>query len=533
MMNIGDPQHLSFSPPRSFQTGNRGQLVIMRQNSISVEKLSRNGIVKQVHIVVKNQPFLIRVGLMNGSAEYQLHRNNLEASLFYDVDPLKEVDYIKLKPLEYKIQANDFESTTSLSVEVRLKVLSSQLEDMFFRIGFHLLNPETRRRIPGMAVVSDPIKVVSKPDLAKKKAATPAEIKSTSKMSSQPKPSSEEMLIQMIHRVENMALNHKDMLQKLSGAPHTVVERQEFDIIPPSFQFDENPQDEEIWDPVPKKQKTEDKKISKEAMAFAVAFRQFLDAYDRTDDGDKPTKLRRVIRAHGPQQTSLEEMLNSLGVQVNDANVFQQLFLGSNGHKSPDPNAPAGVCTCPDCPYKAEVENIDKFYTEMLSNPNLLFRSRVSNKEFNVVRFNCGGCGTPSSGSQCGSAQRIYNDEIELCVCKSTTMSQVRASHILVKHKESRRPSSWREENVTRSRAEAQERLNGLRKQAESGPEAFAKVAQTESDCSSARNGGDLGFFGRGQMQKAFEDATYALKVGELSGTVDSDSGYHIILRTA
>lgn len=34
-------------------------------------------------------------------------------------------------------------------------------------------------------------------------------------------------------------------------------------------------------------------------------------------------------------------------------------------------------------------------------------------------------------------------------------------------------------------------------------------------------------------MQKPFEDATYALKVGELSGVVDTDSGVHIILRTA
>jgi NIMA-interacting peptidyl-prolyl cis-trans isomerase 1 len=33
-------------------------------------------------------------------------------------------------------------------------------------------------------------------------------------------------------------------------------------------------------------------------------------------------------------------------------------------------------------------------------------------------------------------------------------------------------------------------------------------------------------------MQKPFEDATYALKVGELSGIVDTDSGVHIILRT-
>jgi hypothetical protein len=68
------------------------------------------------------------------------------------------------------------------------------------------------------------------------------------------------------------------------------------------------------------------------------------------------------------------------------------------------------------------------------------------------------------------------------------------------------------------------------------GPEAmkrmFMTIARTESDCSSAQKGGDLGLFGRGQMQKSFEDATFALQPGELSNIVDSDSGIHIILRT-
>lgn len=42
----------------------------------------------------------------------------------------------------------------------------------------------------------------------------------------------------------------------------------------------------------------------------------------------------------------------------------------------------------------------------------------------------------------------------------------------------------------------------------------------------------DAGPFGRGQMQKPFEEATFALKIGEISDIVDTDSGVHIILRT-
>lgn len=59
----------------------------------------------------------------------------------------------------------------------------------------------------------------------------------------------------------------------------------------------------------------------------------------------------------------------------------------------------------------------------------------------------------------------------------------------------------------------------------------FQEIALEESDCGSHERGGDLGLFGRGQMQKPFEDASFALQVGQISELVDTDSGIHIILR--
>ena len=59
----------------------------------------------------------------------------------------------------------------------------------------------------------------------------------------------------------------------------------------------------------------------------------------------------------------------------------------------------------------------------------------------------------------------------------------------------------------------------------------FEELARTESDCSSAKRGGDLGFFGRRKMQPAFEHASFALKIGELSDVVETSSGVHAILR--
>ncbi|CAO3625128.1 unnamed protein product [Cunninghamella echinulata] len=115
----------------------------------------------------------------------------------------------------------------------------------------------------------------------------------------------------------------------------------------------------------------------------------------------------------------------------------------------------------------------------------------------------------------------------------TNTIDRVRASHLLVKHKDSRRPSSWKEENITRTKEEALTILQGYQKQIEDGIETLSALATNNSDCSSAKRGGDLGYFEHGQMQKPFEEAAFNLQVGELSQPVWTDSGVHLILRTA
>jgi peptidyl-prolyl cis-trans isomerase D len=63
--------------------------------------------------------------------------------------------------------------------------------------------------------------------------------------------------------------------------------------------------------------------------------------------------------------------------------------------------------------------------------------------------------------------------------------------------------------------------------------EKFAELAKQKSkDPGSAAQGGDLGFFGRGQMVKPFEEAVYSMKAGEIRGPVESDFGLHIIRLT-
>lgn len=119
---------------------------------------------------------------------------------------------------------------------------------------------------------------------------------------------------------------------------------------------------------------------------------------------------------------------------------------------------------------------------------------------------------------------------------KADAPEQVQALHIIRKHRGSRRPSSWREPNITCSVEEAQGFLEGLREKLakldpSDLPRKFRELASEHSDCGSAKRGGDLGLFAREKMQKRFSDAAFALKVGQLSEVVSTDSGVHIILR--
>jgi len=106
---------------------------------------------------------------------------------------------------------------------------------------------------------------------------------------------------------------------------------------------------------------------------------------------------------------------------------------------------------------------------------------------------------------------------------------KIRAAHLLVKHRESRRPSSWREFRITRTKYEAKEILLAYEQRIRTGETTLGDLAKTESDDSSAKKSGDLGFFGRGDMQKEFEDAAFALQLGEVSHIVETPSGLHLI----
>ena len=77
---------------------------------------------------------------------------------------------------------------------------------------------------------------------------------------------------------------------------------------------------------------------------------------------------------------------------------------------------------------------------------------------------------------------------------------------------------------------DTQEEADAIKAELAGGAD-FAELAKAKStDTGSGANGGDLGWFGLGMMVKPFEDAVVAAKVGEVTGPVQSEFGFHLIL---
>lgn len=107
-----------------------------------------------------------------------------------------------------------------------------------------------------------------------------------------------------------------------------------------------------------------------------------------------------------------------------------------------------------------------------------------------------------------------------------TQPAEIAASHILISLKGAERSTQ------TRTKQEAQKLAEDVLKQAQAKGVDFAALAKKYSDGPSKDKGGDLGTFKKGAMSPAFEKAAFALKVGQISGIVETPFGFHIIKRT-
>jgi len=102
--------------------------------------------------------------------------------------------------------------------------------------------------------------------------------------------------------------------------------------------------------------------------------------------------------------------------------------------------------------------------------------------------------------------------------------ANAKASHILISYEGTQVPNK----KEKRTKEEAKAKAESLLAQVQANPSSFMMLALTNSDDSSAQQGGDLGYFSQGQMVKPFNDFVFSNPIGKI-GLIETDFGYHII----
>ncbi len=110
--------------------------------------------------------------------------------------------------------------------------------------------------------------------------------------------------------------------------------------------------------------------------------------------------------------------------------------------------------------------------------------------------------------------------------CEQGEPDEIMARHILIMYE----GSAAATEDMVRTKEEAKAYANDVLALINEG-EDFSELAKQHSDGPTKIRGGLLSPFGRGKMSKPFEDAAFALKVGEVSDVVETEFGFHIIKR--
>lgn len=286
-------------------------LVILKQQAAAEERFAKNGIQKNVHVVVKNSPFVVQVG-QNPQAQlphFDLSRVAFECSLVYDTDvpdpqlsnqPAKYVDFVRVKPMEFK--AVPTERGDQVSVELRIKVLTSQHEDMFFRVLIQGLDPITRTPITNLRIYTEPIKVISKPEQIKRRLAedtvsdtkTPRIMTSSSMPVSAPrKRNMNESLVDSLGRIEQQQQQHGKMLEQILEMQQQISPAKRPCLALPSST-----------------------KSCESEMEFSAAFSCLLKSYSALDRDHRAVAVRHLVRTVNPSDfDNLSEMIDMLNAE--------------------------------------------------------------------------------------------------------------------------------------------------------------------------------------------------------------------------
>eukprot|EP01117_Protostelium_nocturnum_P001848 TRINITY_DN1232_c0_g1_i1.p1 TRINITY_DN1232_c0_g1~~TRINITY_DN1232_c0_g1_i1.p1 ORF type:complete len:295 (+),score=120.20 TRINITY_DN1232_c0_g1_i1:205-1089(+) len=271
-------------------------LQILTQNAVAHEKFSKGGVQKQVHVVVKNIVFTVEL-----ASSFELSRAQLEAKLIYDYDrddqEIVDVPYVKSEPIDSKMII--VESYKAVS-EIRIKVLTSQHEDMLFRVKF---TASDKSNAPFAECCTQPIKVISKITQIKKETSgevsmtsNPSPVSRKNKLSHSASlaiPAAGDSINEILSRIDTIQRQQDDQSKLLNfiaskfDPESTVV--QTGSVYEGGLNESMEPQDE-----------------------FETSAIKFLNLFEETPAEERIEKLRSVISRNPSVESTLSNLLHSL-----------------------------------------------------------------------------------------------------------------------------------------------------------------------------------------------------------------------------
>jgi len=335
------------------------QLALLKQSSLTEDSIAKNGSSRVIHVVVKNSPFSITYGFPTTSASSSvstdLHDYNVEAKLLYDSDLEKEVDFVKAKPLLAKITLN--QNGSKMTVEGRIKVLTSQLENSLFRMGIFVYDRQTKE-LAFPITYSESIKVISKSDQVKKK-------KQISDHDDKKKRNISDILTDALEYIEARQSEQVELLDNLmENSEYNVSELLKGVATGPNYQDLVN-----LQLPPLRSVQAYEKNSSFESNSdlspsenFEKAFKTFLSSYTQLHAEERPRKIRKISDTSSTSEfMELLDLLWTEGLSREASSNLQQKVPQSSdiGHSH--------VCQCQECPYKKELVRIENFYDDIFA----------------------------------------------------------------------------------------------------------------------------------------------------------------------
>jgi len=277
----------------------KASLKVVSHQCLQEQTQNVNGVNKHVRVVVKGQPSRVQIQLVGAEPGFSFRNVALEAILLYDGPAAKPVDWIKVKPLEYSGQIEE-RNPLLYTLELMIKVLSSQHEDSLFKVKIQALNAQTRQVLPHLVAFTSEILVISKPEVLKPKAPKGGQKRTRDDQVLQ-------YFTRLDKRLEDMAttmrLNKYCNNSTAVSNYHASVE--EAENVPPTTSFES-------------------------------AISTLLSAYKSLTPEERPEKTRRVMRALKPEDSSiLSEALKmmmgetSVGLHGNGSIESQDVGVGS------------------------------------------------------------------------------------------------------------------------------------------------------------------------------------------------------------